>query len=55
MKTILVPIVALVASALFAADAVPAPTYPMPEKPGPATSVQDFFGKYVDCTIPALK
>ena len=31
------------------------PAEHQPEKPGPGTSVQDFFGKYVDCTIPALK
>ena len=55
MKKILVLAAAFAASVASAADAVPAPTYPMPEKPGPATSVQDFFGKYVDCTIPALK
>ena len=55
MKKILVLAAAFAAFVASAADAVPAPTYPMPEKPGPATSVQDFFGKYVDCTIPALK
>ena len=26
-----------------------------PEQPGASTSVQEFFGKYIDCTIPALK
>ena len=39
----------------FAGTFAEIPADHRPETPGPGTSVQDFFGKYVDCTIPALK
>ncbi len=51
MKKTIVICVALASMGAFAGI----PAEHQPEKPGPGTSVQDFFGKYLDCTIPALK